>query len=493
MANHAKLLAFFKDCRIRPTDDHKEIYTPTLYGRDTSGSIRQWRGIIGIPDVDVTREMVESREDVATAYHYTVSGVKGTNKPIISDHVRVKTGKNIGKANATTPLTQAISAIQTKFDKKIKEGYKLRESELLDRNSPIDFITLVTTPQSGPNPPWRVIPAASHKYQDHQKKLPKLVEVQPKFDGTMAIAVHLPRRPRPDDIAWHTVDFYSRGGETEHSQPTIREHLGKMLKSYPGIYVCGEMWRHGYGLQEISGASRKKDTADLQLFFYIFDMFDPSRPSLSRNERLEILLEIFNAADPSVASNVRGNKHLLQQALNGDLTNTMPRLRLIPTYRDKTRDEVEALYESFLEEDLEGAMIRNPSGRHEYGLNGEIRSSLIQKYKPIQDAEWPVVGYTDGNGKEEGVITWICAAADDFTDDPLEDRKTFNVSMNASIDVRRNIFTAMTNKIFRRDFYGQLMKIKYSDIYKSTGLPQQPKALMFRDDAVQKKLMLMAG
>lgn len=79
-----------------------------LYAYDSSGRIKTWE--------------VETLDKLTKATIVVKSGL--LNGKMISKSTDITNGKNIGKANQTTPLEQAYNEAQSKWEKKKKEGYK---------------------------------------------------------------------------------------------------------------------------------------------------------------------------------------------------------------------------------------------------------------------------------------------------------------------------------------------------------------------------------
>jgi hypothetical protein len=179
----------------------------------------------------------------------------------------------------------------------------------------------------------------------------------------------------------------------------------------------------------------------------------------------------------------------------------IPRLiRLMPEWTVKNKNEATVLYRSFLKEGLEGAILRNPDGVYEFGIDKEKRSEHILKFKPREDAEWPVVSYKVGVGREKNAITWTCAANDTTSNPkPLNKRRIFHVVPNGSIEGRDSLYAKLgppPEKIgeFPKSapfakIYGKMLVIQYSTI-SNDEIPQQPKALRFHDPEVDE---LVAG
>jgi hypothetical protein len=136
---------------------------------------------------------------------------------------------------------------------------------------------------------------------------------------------------------------------------------------------------------------------------------------------------------------------------------------------------------------LEGGIIRKLSGKYVPSLSKEYRTYEILKIKPRPDAEWNVVDFTQGSkGKEIGSIIWICEHV-------LEDgtAKRFNVTPNNPEASRKAKFKYLSENrdIFDAEYKGQEMTITY-DVLSNDGLPQQPKALYFKDSKIEAKLSL---
>ena len=60
---------------------------------------------------------------------YTVYGIVG-GKETRSAYTSITTGKNIGKANETTPLLQAMKQVESMYAKKMRAGYVATENSI---------------------------------------------------------------------------------------------------------------------------------------------------------------------------------------------------------------------------------------------------------------------------------------------------------------------------------------------------------------------------
>ena len=114
----------------------------TLYKKNSRGGIQQW-------------EMFVSANKY-WAEHGLVDGVITVDVPTVCG------GKNLGRANATTPEEQARAEAAAKVQKKLDSGY-------------VSDINCVN------EKPFQ--PTLAHTFDKHSHKLPTIVNASPKLDG----------------------------------------------------------------------------------------------------------------------------------------------------------------------------------------------------------------------------------------------------------------------------------------------------------------------
>jgi len=449
---------------------------PTLYSRDKAGKFRLWQIVAGLtgeevePDRDdtdgawldkiewipVTKEYIERGElpEGAIGVYYTISGQEdGAVK--ITKPTYVTEGTNIGKKNYTTAFTGALRKVMTDYNKKIKKGSVTKKADVKMRN---DTTTIEDLIAEGENK-WRVFPMAFHSLEKETnwKHIHFPAYIQPKYDGTRLIIAAVP------DAKTKTVklDNYSRGRETFDVKHVV-QILQAPLQDYPGVYLDGELWKKGFGLQDISGSSRRMKDKDskrekqIELEFHIFDAFYLDK-QMGFDERAELVADIFK----SIAEEHPDQTIVVE----------------VPNKIVKTKEEAIRVYEGFLKQNLEGAIIRNADSIYEYGLVKEERTYKSLKLKPREDAEYKISGYKEGAGKNKGLIIWIC--------DSPDGKKQFSVSPNWTEEKRAEVFTALTKnpKLFEK-IRGEEATIQYSTISKD-GIPQQPKFLRFKKQSIE--------
>jgi ATP-dependent DNA ligase len=149
--------------------------------------------------------------------------------------------------------------------------------------------------------------------------------------------------------------------------------------------------------------------------------------------------------------------------------------------------ELDALVKKFIAEGYEGAIARKDAAGYRYGYSNYHSANLL-KIKPKYDAEFPVVGYTQGTrGKDVGAVIWVCEVPD--PKDPHD--KTFNVvPKNMNYKTRKAIYECLGQKVqapdgqmttrFERDVKGLPLTVEFAESSAETGKPLQAKALTFR-------------
>ncbi len=128
---------------------------PTLYKKTSTGALQEWT-------IEVDGDM--------TLTHFGQTGGE-IQESVPTRHV----GKNIGRANATTPEQQALAEAKSQWEKKLKKDYTQdkncksgQKSELIEGG---------------------ILPMLAHKFSEHGEKLKYPCFVQRKYDGARCIAV----------------------------------------------------------------------------------------------------------------------------------------------------------------------------------------------------------------------------------------------------------------------------------------------------------------
>lgn len=373
----------------------------------------------------------------------------------ISKPTLIDKGKNLGKANYTSPLMQAALSALSKYKAKAKKGYSTSLND-----------TLAPMSEKLSRDGGKVFPMALQNVRDkggwNRVRYPAYV--QPKLNGSRLIIVNY----NGSHIA------YAKGRDTVNV-PHLLAAMKSVLDANPGVYFDGEYYKHGVALQDING-SLKTHNGGAAYDYYVFDTFTVHE----------------NPEDDEPFS----ERYLLTKKLVEEVNSQY--VVLVETIEVHERDEIETLYKKYLDEcGYEGAVIRMADSTYEYSLDGVKRSYGSLKYKPRHDDEFPIVGYTHGTrGKEIDLIIFICTITDetinklaqkfgkrmdiakDLSDVKVDNRR-FTVTPNFTAEERRNLLRAADEGIIH--FTGQLATIQYSEP-SADSKPQQPKMLKFFDE-----------
>ena len=216
----------------------------TLYGKDSKGELRVWSIYTDGPDVVVK--------------HGKLGGK-------IQEKRYPAEPKNIGKANETTPESQAVLEAEAKYVKQLKSGYFPTKEEALDFQE--------------------FTPMKAHNYKDYAARVTYPCYMQPKLNGQRLMidkhGVAWSKQGEPLELPAHWVG--------------VRE-LAIELGGLDGEVYAGLESEGGLSLQRIISAFRKPnaDTPKLQYWVYDIPTDDP------QSVRLQKLIE----AAPTKPDNV---------------------------------------------------------------------------------------------------------------------------------------------------------------------------------------------
>ncbi len=264
----------------------------------------------------------------------------------------IEKGKNLGRANETTPVQQAEAEAQSFWEKKLKKGYVQNIEDA--RAGRVDAII-----EGG------ISPMLAEKFDEMEHKLVYPLFVQPKLDGHRCIAVL-------DEKGKATLWSRTRKPITSmtHIQAAI-ERLGMH-----SVILDGELYNHDYKdrFEELTSFIRNsefQEGADA-VQYHIYDL--PCGWPFA--DRWKFLSQYVASLHP---------------------------LHTVATALVHSREQLMAAMDQFLEAGFEGAMARNAAGAY---INK--RSVDLQKVKVFQDAEFPVVGVEEGRGKLKGHAIFVC-------------------------------------------------------------------------------------
>jgi ATP-dependent DNA ligase len=370
--------------------------------------------------------------------------------------------KNVGRSNARNRFEQGMILARSQYLKKYENGLR-PEKEFKKSSSKGSKSSSKNT---------KYFPMLVRKFDDEKKHLTYPLYVQPKLDGARMI-VFLNKSPKKKPT-FKNVVLYTRQKKDYIGFDKIRGELLPALidmwdfESNQSIYIDGELYKHGFNLQTISGAVRNPKRDEMPEYkgikYHIFDIFYPSNLGLEFKDRIDYLDDVFSAL--------------------GSGKTTSDCVERVNTIKVKSDIEQEKLYKQFLKKKYEGVILRNASSlylTHPTKNSMAIRSKFVLKRKMTYSDEFEVVDFEQGTkGRDKGAIMWVCKTnqATNGTN------KLFSVTpKNTTYEERYKAFkeaNANNKKGFNTKFKGRMMTVEYEDMSKDN-VPLRAKAVGFRE------------
>jgi len=323
----------------------KCVALPKLFKQTKSGQVQVWdiyMEIVGLKSIKKNfKPTADTTVDIKTVY-----GKK--DGKMQESSTRIEVGKNISKANETNVFQQGILEMTSKWKKQQDRlGYTLSEAE---------------------SEVLKIRPMLLHEYKKYKKYIDfQDAWIQEKMDGVRALVY----TTQPDG---EVVIMSRQGGEFCHLNH-IREAV-KKLNLPPNIYLDGELFSRNLNFNEIVSICKKVKslTDDKSIKLYLFDMIDLKEPNKPFTERYKEL------------------QHLLRK--------NHKEFVLVQAERVNNDTDVQKIYNNFIKRGAEGAVIRDGKSKYLVGK----RSHYVLKLKPEDDAEFLIVGFKEGRGKDKGAV-----------------------------------------------------------------------------------------
>ena len=405
----------------------------------------------------------------------------------------VSQGKNLGRKNATNCITQALRDALGHYTRHRKRGCTVGEEKA---GLPPAGVPPAGAPPAGappvPEPPARPPPmlaknaGASRDATLTPADFEAGVTVQRKLNGVRYVAAATPGGgllrysrtgadyPGSEQIGAGLRPMLAaappiRPGEYGTPPDASTPEAARVLAAYgalpgsagPAPYLDGELYLHGRSLNWISGQARRDDDGG-ELQFHVFDVFFPAALAAGhdmQSRHRQAYLDAFFAAS-------RGLEHA--------------HVARVESFAAEGPPALDALAKRFLAEGYEGAVVRRDGAGYQYGYSNYHSAGLL-KVKPKYDAEFPVVGFTQGSrGRDVGALIWICAV-------PGRPGTTFHVTpKDMEYKTRYALYKCLGETVeggstrFERDIKGLPLTVEYAELSSKTGKPLQARALAFR-------------
>lgn len=352
------------------------IILPSIYKKNKTGNVQEWYASV--------------KDGVITTFSGILDGK-------YRETITTCEGKNIGKKNATTPVTQAVSESISKWNNKVaREGYSL------DMNSETPFspmLAYVYTPELLN----RIVEKTKSKY----------VLVGNKLNGV--------RRYFKEGILYTkkgVINDNSYLDEIRECCGYVQLVLANALETSgftdidcDDIIIDGELYKHGMPLEDIQSCALTGSRASLQLEYRVFDFYCKS-VKINALERLELLASAFSDVWYAKVSFVPNE--------------------VLPTVSmDVVHEEVAYMRDEACTKGYEGVMVRV-----DMPYEPSVRSNRLLKYKPMKDAEYKIIGTKPVKDVIKKSVTmhqaeFICIATNG---------ETFNVAFDGAKERRLDVY-----------------------------------------------------
>jgi len=222
------------------------------------------------------------------------------------------------------------------------------------------------------------------------------------------------------------------------------------FKKHPEVILDGEIYKHGWPLNRISGMCRSQSTVDetKPLEFYWYDIVDLEKPF---SERWELMQEYASELELLEFDPIREWKE-------GEL-----KIQLLPQKQMTGWSTLMKYHNEYVKEGWEGLVIRKASGKYGPGK----RTNDMIKIKIYKDSEYEIVGLSEGLRDEDMCFVMKTSNGQEFKAKPMGDRE---------------------QKQWYRDhldeLIGKMATIKYFEMSGKEGseIPQQPIFVAIRED-----------
>jgi DNA ligase 1 len=392
---------------------------PVLYKTTKTGKIMAWK--------------IQVKDDTYwTESWYLPEGKAKTTLPTTC------TGKNVGRANETTPHEQALKEAHALWKKKIDHQYEEAREEPRNeepRNEEVknrsDLVVVMAGFDMVEICMDAVRPMLANTYDKvGLKYLSEPFAVSPKLDGVRAV--------------YENGRLTTRNGIPIHHMRHIVEELRSLLETMgcPEMVVDGELYSSTLTFNQITSATRQKSRpspiAHL-VEYWIFDVVTDDTYYTKRHDVIKRMQEAYEGAYDGAT--------VLRFVTSADCIHEQ-----MPMYCDK-----------YMAQGYEGVMARQWNSKYQKGT----RSNYLLKYKRSCDDEFVIVDTTSGLGNEEGAILFLCET---------KDGKVFTVRPRGSVAERRKMM-----KKPAKYYKGKQLTVKYQELDGESGIPRFPVGLSIRD------------
>lgn len=326
---------------------------------------------------------------------YATSTTHEGGDPSYKNITFVLKGKNLGKKNRTNVLTQALSDVQGKYNKKNTKAI----------NKEMNVVTPMLATGEGISGNDAAIKECINSHLSTSAI--SGVYCQPKYDGVRVMMTLNPNHysnnvvlPFESDDA---VVCYSRECKPLQISEHLLVELEIILKDFmertnaKSLVFDGEYYNHGIAFQQINGFARGEAESSLKdtINIYVYDYYDGTHSNYElRYTILEDNRDLFDYENSA-------------SSILCDVDAEMGHILLSETNKFSDTDSILKYYKDTIGAGYEGIMLRIPSGEYEFS-----RSNNLIKIKPLLSYEYECIGYKFGKGKDADIPVIECVVGE---------------------------------------------------------------------------------
>lgn len=313
--------------------------------------------------------------------------------------------KNTGKKNATTASEQALKEAKATWKKKKDSGY-------FESVEDIDNTTFTE-------------PMLAKSYDDYKDEIKYPVYSQPKLDGIRCIV--------KKDGMW------SRNGKPIISAPHVLDSLQSFFEKFPNAILDGELYADKFANDFNAICSLVKKTV-------------PTKEDLVESAK-NIQYWVYDWILPKSFGD--RNDDITTYIISSGV------IRRVPTHYVHTINQLNELYEKYIEDGYEGQMVRIDAAYE------NKRSKFLLKRKEFQDNEYKILDIVEGVGNKSGMAGHMV----------FKNHKDIEFHSNIKGD-RAYLKELLLNK---NKYIDKMATVKYFNLTPEDEIPRFPYVTAIRD------------
>lgn len=364
---------------------------PILYKKTKKGQTQTW-------EIKVEGDAFFSQEGI-------LGGKISVNKPTVCQ------GKNLGKANETSPNEQAILEAIAKHTKKLNEGYA-------DSIKGLESVTYEE-------------PMLAKQWEDFVEKMVYPVWVDDKRNGVRC--------------SFKNGILISRKNKVFNTVPHLIKELKAFSEKYPNIFVDGELYNEEY---------RENLNRLIKLVSVNIKLKDLTPELLSESEEI-VQFHIYDAYGYEEVT--KNTPFIERRNKIKELIGKSKFLYVLPYKVCANKQEVEELRNESRKLKREGIIIRWGDCPYEHK-----RSKFLLKYKNFDKDDFEVVKIEEGKGNWVGCAKRIILK---LKAPSKRGDTTFDSNVEGSMEEMRELFQN------RKKYIGKMASIEFQG-YSEYGIPQ---------------------